>query len=464
MKFLISIFITIILVSSIFINSYGLSIKKINPLKLHIDSIIVDGHNDTMMTILDENTWLPLIDIGKDTKNQIDIPKLRKGNLQIPFFAAYTSAYYGNPSKAISRTLALLNALYWTMENNMDTFMITSTFEDIESAFLEKKIAAVPTMEGAYSLVKENAIPLLHQYYDLGIKAIGFTWNYSNELGEGAYKAYADKDGTPSTGGLTELGIEIVMEMNKLGMIVDVSHLAENTFWDVINTSKAPVIASHSGVYAIKSHQRNLNDKQLKALADNGGVIGIVLYPEFLTDKEETYIKDFVDHIDYAVKIMGVDHVGIGSDFDGATMPKDLKDSSEIYKITEELVVRGYNEADIQKILGRNFLRVIKEVERYKEIEEKSQDMIINPLFKMGEVMDSKTPLLEAKIQGQNIDINSFKIIINGIQQDVNYDEKEGILSYKFSSPLKEKFYAITFEGRDIKGHIARQTRIIYNK
>lgn len=464
METIISIFILIILLLNFSFKSFATTERHINPLKLHIDSIVVDGHNDTMMKTIDETTWLPKTDIREETGNQIDIPKLRAGNLKVPFFAAYTSPYQGNPNKSVSRTLALINALYWTEKNNSDIFKIAPTFEEIEKAVLSKKIAAVPTIEGAYSLVKDNATQLLHQYHDLGVKAIAFTWNYSNDLGEGSFRAYADKDGTPSSGGLTELGTQVVREMNKLGMIVDVSHMAESTFWDVINTTKAPIIASHSGVYAIKAHQRNLNDEQLKALAKNGGVIGIVLFPEFLTDKEETYIKDYVDHIDYVVRLIGIDHVGIGSDFDGATMPKDLKDSSEIYKITEELVKRGYKEGDIQKILGKNFLRVIKDVERLAENHNKADEIKIKPSLEMGEIIEDKTPLLKAEIEGKELDAKGFRIIVNGIPYKPIFDKETNTLSYKISNPLTEKFYVVTFEARNTRGEIQRETRIFYVK
>lgn len=463
MDTIISIFTIIFLLFNFYFNSFAMADKKINPLKLHIDSIIVDGHNDTMMKVIDEITWLPNIDIREETQNQIDIPKLRAGNLKVPFFSAYTSAYYCNPNKSASRTLALLNALYWTEKNNADIFEISSTYDEIEKAILAKKIVAVPTMEGAYSLVKDNAMELLEQYYDLGVKVIGFTWNYSNDLGEGAYRAYADRVGTHSSGGLTELGAEVVKRMNDLGMVVDVSHMAESTFWDVINTTKAPMIASHSGIYAMKAHQRNLNDEQLKALAENGGVVGIIFYPEFLTDKKETFIKDVVDHIDYAVRLIGVDHVGLGSDFDGATMPKDLKDSSKIYKITEELVRRGYKKEEIQKILGKNFLRVIKECDKLAEVQNKAGNIRIKPFLEMGESIGDKTPLLGAKIEGNEIDVSEFRIIINGIVHNPTFDKGTNILSYKIKNPLIEKFYVVTFEAKNTDGEIQRESRIFYN-
>ena len=440
-------------------------VKEMNSLKLHIDSVVVDTHNDTMMRIIDDATWLPKIDIRNDTENQIDIPKMRAGNLKVAFFAAYSSAYYGNPQKSISRTLALINALYWTEKNNSDIFNITSTFGEIERAVLDWKIAAVPSIEGAYSLDKNNAIELLRQYYDLGIKAIGFTWNYSNALGEGAYKSFADATGTRSPEGLTKLGVEVVKEMNKLGMIIDVSHLSEDSFWDVIEATKSPIIASHSGVYNIKNHVRNLNDNQLKALGENGGVIGVVLFPDFLGDPDNVYIKDYVDHIDYIVKLIGIDHVGIGSDFDGASMPKDMKDSSELYKITEELVKRGYKKEDIKKILGKNTLRVIKEVEKLAEDINVAKGIKITPTYEMGQITSESRPMLTAKVEfvhGPDLDEDNFRVILDGIEYKPKYNKKTSLISFQVSKELIEKFHVVTFEAANKAGQVQRETRIFY--
>lgn len=444
------------------INPIATKLRETNALKLHIDSIVVDTHNDNMMKIVDEYTWLPVTDIRTKTDLQIDIPKMRAGNLNVGFFAAYTSAYFGNPNKALSRTLALLNALYWTEKNNSDVFTITKTYSELERAVLARKIAAVPSIEGAYAISKNNGIELLRQLNDLGVKAIGFTWNYSNELGEGAYGAYADAKGTPSSGGLTDLGVEIVKEMNRLGMIVDISHLNTTTFWDVINTTKAPIIASHSGVYSLKPHQRNLNDDQLKAIAENGGVVGMVLYRGFIKDMNNTYIKDFVDHIDYVVNLIGIDHVGLGSDFDGGEIPLDMKDVSELYKITEELVKRGYSAEDIQKILGKNTLRVIKEVEKLAENQNIAEDIKITPTIKMGEGISIRKLLLSAHIEGENIDKNKFRIILDGIVYEPIYDEKTSTLSYQVDRELFEKFHVVTFEVQDNNGGIKRETIIFY--
>ncbi|WP_255454335.1 dipeptidase [Oceanobacillus sp. AG] len=225
------------------------------------DPTIVDSHNDTMMQIIDDETWLPIINIGEDTPLELDIPKAKEGGLDVAFFAAFTSGYYDNNPRAISRTLALINALYWTSDQNPETLEIARDTETMTRIIEEGKLAAIPTIEGAYSLEEHNAIELVRQYHDLGVKVIGFNWNYSNALGEGADRIYGDPAITASEGGLTELGAEVVKEMNRLGMAVDVSHMARTTFSDTIEASVAPIIASHSGVFALKEHQRNLTDE-----------------------------------------------------------------------------------------------------------------------------------------------------------------------------------------------------------
>lgn len=446
-------------------SSYGIERtgKDTNP---NDKLIIVDGHNDTMMKIIDEKTWLPKIDIGNDTNLHIDIPKLKKGGLNVPFFAAYTHGYYNNTPRSLSRTLALINALHWIEKQNRDDFKIVTSVKDINNAIKEGKIAAVPTIEGAYSIDEDNYKGLLKQYHDLGIRVLGFTWNYANNLGEGASGIYGDPLNTISPKGITKLGKKVVRKMNKLGMIIDVSHISEQTFWDIIKISKDPIIASHSGVYNLKQHQRNLKDDQIKALANNGGVIGVVLYPEFLSDSKEVYIKDYVEHIDYIVNLVGIDYVGIGSDFDGASMPIDLRDSSEIYKIVDELRRRKYSDDDIEKILGKNMIRILEKVTN-KVIEdyEINKDIYIIPKYKIGERVLSPTPTLEAKIEsnyGYDIDDLRYNIILDGITHKANYNKETSTLYFQIKEPLNEKFHVVTFEAVDKRGRYQRQTRIFY--
>lgn len=416
---------------------------------IHYYYLVVDGHNDTMEKIIDKDTWQPVIDIGKPTEFHIDIPKLLEGGINAAFFASYTSGYNGNNTKSLSRNLALINALYYTANNNPETFQITTTVDDIYKAAKDNKIAAVPTIEGAYAIDEMNYLGLLRQFYDLGIRVIAPTWNYSNAIGEGCNRTYGDIEKTPSSGGLTKLGESVIEEMNNLGILVDVSHLSEETFWDIIDITKSPVIASHSGVYNLRNHQRNLKDEQLKAIKKNGGVVAVVLYTNFLSDKDEVYIKDFVDHIDYIVNLIGIDHVGLGSDFDGAKMPVDLKDASQMYKITDELIDRGYNNEDIEKILGKNILRVLDKAQKNGNY---------NPKI-IGASISYSDKMLIINYDDEDIDIYNPKIIVDGIEIEIKasiINTKISTIYCKIKKTLNEKFHVITFETNN-----GRYTQII---
>ncbi|MFA1820345.1 dipeptidase [Virgibacillus oceani] len=427
--------------------------------------MVVDSHIDTLMKVVEDETGLPAVDIGEETDFEIDIPKLQEAGLHVPFMAAFTAGHYDDHAKNISDTLAPIHALYWTEKNNSESFTIASTLDEIRQAVKDEKIAAVPAIEGAYSLAGEHALELLHQYYDLGITTIGFTWNYSNALGEGADRVYNDRNNTPSDGGLTELGETIVKEMNRLGMLVDVSHMDEGTFWDVLDVTEEPIIATHSGVDALHSHPRNLTDDQLRALAENGGVIGIVFYPQFLTETGEATVGDIVDHIDHAVEIMGVDHVAIGSDFDGATLPADMQDSTDISMITEELEIRGYSSFDIMKIMGGNTLRVLQEVQEAAdpEVKNEAKEIAIYPDVETGDVVESRTPVFRAEIDSEgHIDENSLRIIIDGQVHEPEYDESSSTVSFQPDEALEEKFHVVTFEVTSEGGEVKRESRIFY--
>lgn len=424
--------------------------------------IIVDCHNDTMLKMIDKDTFLPMWDLGKNLDNHIDIRKLKKGGLNVPFFAAYTPGYFNNHKKDISRTLSMINALYHTEKMNCNDLKIAYSLEGILKTIKEGKIAAVSTIEGGYSLVKENAIELLNQYYDLGVRAMSLTWNYSNELGEGVYRKYDDLDRSPSSGGLTSLGKEVIKKMNNLGMIIDVSHLDEGTFWDVIDTSTSPITASHSGAYNLKKHGRNLKDEQLLALKEKSGVIGVVLYPGFISDKEDVYVKDYVDHIDYIVDLIGIDYVAIGSDFDGASMIKDLKDASQIGKIINELEKRGYSYKEIEKIKYKNIFRVMDKVEKLREKRIESIIEICSNI-NFGEQINSLEFKANLKMTNiKDIDLENSKIIIDGIDYKIKLDKENKYIYFNLEKDLKETFHVITFKLVDKDGLIKKDTSIFY--
>lgn len=430
---------------------------------------VIDTHSDTLLNIIDSETWLPTVDIGKATSFQIDIPKLRQGGVDVQYFAAFTSGYYvdNKPDylKANSRLLALMNALYWTLSKNPEHIGLARTVEDIESLIGQHRISAVLSIEGAYSLEPENGLELLEQYYDLGVRSIALTWNYSNALGEGAGRSYMD--GTQSDGGLTEFGKQVVKRMNDLGIIIDVSHLSEQTFWDVLNASDLPVIASHSAAYGLRNHVRNLKDEQMIALAKAGGVIHAVFYPGFLAyDADTVTVKTLVDHIDYMVNLVGVEHVGLGSDFDGASMPHDLRNASMLPNIERELSARGYSKAEVEMIFGKNTMRVMGKVWKGGLAKgDSGNGIIIKPNVHMGEAYTTEKQVLSAKIEpipGICPGISSLRAILDGRVFSPEYDDHTGIVSLKLKEPLSEKFHVVTFEATCSDGTTTRATRIFF--
>lgn len=424
--------------------------------QIHFNSIVLDSHNDTMLSVIDHDTGLPKIDIGKDTNLQLDLQKAKKGGLDIGYFAAFSSRKESY-EKANSSILALINALYWTRDHNKNRLEIGTTVEEIKEILSTGKIVAVPAIEGAYSLGEYNAIELLNQYYDLGVRVIAYVWNQENALGSGI-------EG-PDNMGLTQLGYQVTDEMNRLGMIIDVSHMNERTFWDVVKYSKAPIIASHSCSSKLCPHVRNLTDEQIIALAENNGLVNINYWWELLgRPKEEVNVKNLVDHIDYIVKLVGIDYVGLGSDFDGASMPVDIQTARDIPKITLELLKRNYTEEDIRKILGLNNLRVMAEVQKAAKVRRENNIEII-PNIKLGSIICSKEKLLKAKIlvkddKEKNLD---FRIIIDGVKYKSKYVKEENNLCLDDDINLENNaFHVVTFEVKDQENNISRNTCIFY--
>lgn len=366
--------------------------------KIHREAFVIDGHNDAVRRIINGE------DLGKRTvKGQMDLDRLKDGGIDAAFFSVWIPpnkklpSYFKQADKYIEALISL------TKKYN-EKVQLAVNSQDVEKINSNGKIAMLLSMEGAHPL--EDKIENLEYFYRRGVRSIMPTWNNSTSWATSA----TDESRTSSKlkhCGLTALGKKFIRKMDELGIIIDVSHSGEKTFWDIINTSKHPIIASHSCVWNICEHSRNLKDDQIKAIAKSGGVVGVNFAPWFLEttfkDKEKKLkekfkhkidslknswngdsfsreiatgemlsdeyqkilpsISDIVDHIDYIVKLGGVDHVGLGSDFDGISVPpKGIKDISYYPLITKELVKRGYSEMDIKKILGGNLLRVIKKV------------------------------------------------------------------------------------------------------
>jgi membrane dipeptidase len=255
----------------------------------------------------------------------------------------------------------MLDAFHSELAKNPDTITLTTNYEEIMGAVKEGKIAAIISVEGGEAL--EGDLSALRMIQKLGVRSLTLTHFPRNELGDGS--------GDDSGSHLTEFGRNVIEEMNNLGMLVDISHLNETGFWDVIELSKDPIVATHSNCKALCNHHRNLTDDQIKALAEKGGVLNLSFCKNFIMDAvnprnsgapRNVGVEDWLDHLDHAVELVGTDHVGIGSDFDGGCGIPGLDDITEIPNISRGMVARGYSNNDIEKILGTNNLRVFKKV------------------------------------------------------------------------------------------------------
>ena len=373
--------------------------------EIQASAIVIDTHADTPQRFLDEN-----YDIGStDPKDpgHISLDKAKTGGLGAEFFSIWVEPE-ANTGHFAHRTLDLIDSVYEQAARHPDRMMMAFSVDDIEHAHREHKLAALLGIEGGHSI--ENDIRLLRDYYRLGVRYMTLSWSNTNE--------FADSSGDINNpkvlhhNGLSEGGRQIVLEMNRLGMLVDISHVADKTFSDAIAITKAPVIASHSSARALTNHPRNMTDDMLRAVAKNGGVVQANFYSGFIDEnyrkaaeaqakdrdvavkanadqlraagKSVTYLDDdrierewfakiprpplssLIDHIDHIAKVAGIDHVGLGSDFDGVSGPtsEGIDSAADLPRITQALLDRGYSAEDIRKILGGNLLRVFREAER----------------------------------------------------------------------------------------------------
>jgi membrane dipeptidase len=372
---------------------------------IHNSAIVVDTHADTPQRFLFEN-----FDIGNaDPKDigHISLDKARAGNLGAEFFSIWADPETTKGHFAKS-TFDMIDSVYEQAARHPDRMMMAFSVADIERAHKEKKLAALMGIEGGHSI--ENDIHLLRDFYRLGVRYMTLSWSNTNEWADSS--GDIDDPKIQHHDGLTDFGRQVVLEMNRLGMMVDISHVADKTFFDAIAASRAPVIASHSSARALTNHPRNMTDDMLRAVAKNGGVVQANFYSAFIDEayrkagaaqqkdadaaveahiaelqaagKPVTYLdkdqierewaaklprpplKSLIDHIDHIAKVAGVDHVGLGSDFDGVSgaMPEGIDSAADLPKITQALLDRGYSANDIRKILGGNLLRVFAEVER----------------------------------------------------------------------------------------------------
>ena len=319
--------------------------------RLHQESIIFDGHCDTLLEILSGKCKFD----ERCTEGHIDLPRLREGGVTAQVFAIYLEDQY-LPAGAVKQTLRLLDVLYEQLTAHPDAFTLATKATDIEAAKRAGKVAAVVGLEGAEAL--EGDLGTLRMFYRLGVRLLTVTWSRRNQAADGVSEARTG-------GGLTNFGLQMVEECNKLGILLDISHLAPAGVRDVLEASSQPVIASHSNAHALCAHARNLSDEQLLAVAQKGGVVCVVFVPSFITtDRKEASLEKLLDHIDHIVRVAGIEHVGLGSDFDGFSPPPPvgLEDVTCLPGITAGLVQRGYSEADVRKVLGENLMRVFRQV------------------------------------------------------------------------------------------------------
>ncbi|MDP4093677.1 MAG: dipeptidase [Bacillota bacterium] len=310
--------------------------------------IFVDAHCDTVLKLLEEENSNLL-----NNNFHFDILRAKSNGNYLQFLASFIEPSYGQ-AYSLRRALQLIDRLYKEAEIHKDHMMLCCNYNDINKAFSVNKLAGLISIEGGEAL--QGEISVLRCLYKIGVRSICLTWNHRNEIADGV------SDGSTG-GGLSPFGREVVREMNSLGMLIDVSHLSEKGFWDVVENSEKPIIASHSNAKAICDNRRNLTDDQILAISKIGGTIGINLYPEFLNNTQDASLKDIILHIEHIASIAGNDILGLGADFDGIECtPRDITGVQDIGKIIEELYRLNYSEEFIEKFAGQNFLRVIKEV------------------------------------------------------------------------------------------------------
>lgn len=333
--------------------------------EIHFSGMLFDGHNDLPWTMRARaNSSFKKVDIAKPTKFHTDIPRLKKGGLKAQFWSVYVPASTDVTGDALVKTLEQIRLVHNMVEVYPDVFKITKTAADIEKAVKDGKIASMMGVEGGHSI--ENNLAMIKILYDLDVRYMTLT--HSKTL------SWADSaTDEAKNNGLTEFGVEVVKEMNRVGMLVDISHVSEKTMLDALKATEAPVIFSHSSAKAICDHPRNVSDKVLKLLPKNGGVVMVNFMSGYVAPTAQLKknprargtVVDVVDHIEHIIKVAGIDHVGIGSDYDGvSSLPVGLEDVSTYPMITEILLRRGYDKNQIHKILGGNVLRVMKKAEK----------------------------------------------------------------------------------------------------
>lgn len=309
---------------------------------------IMDTHCDSLLCFAARKRCLN----ERSEDGQIDLPRLREGGVNAQVFAAFIESKF-KPYRAVERAFELLAWMHWQLAQARDEMVLATTAEEIRAANGQKKIAALLSVEGGEAIGGD--LENLARIEALGVSSLTLTWNHTNLLGAGCWEEDKNK-------GLTSFGRDVVREMNRLKMIVDLAHAAEKTFYDVLECSEAPVFVSHANCRKICEHRRNLTDSQIKALAQTGGTVGITFEPSFVDEKRPN-LDALADHIDHLVEVGGIEVVGIGSDFDGSdSFLLGLEDAGKLPVLVEVLKKRGYSERELQKIMGENHLALWERV------------------------------------------------------------------------------------------------------
>ncbi len=366
---------------------------------LHFDSIVIDGHSDTTPKF-EDSSW-SFGDRHSVADGSMDLPRIREGGLDVQFWSIYMGKR-DTPGEALREALERIDAVHEMAARHPSDVVVAGSVREIRDAVARGKFVSLMGIEGGHII--EESLPALRDFYRLGVRYMTLTHSFNT--------SWADSSGTSETPeplhhGLTAFGEQVVAEMNRLGMLVDVSHVSDETFFDTLKVTRSPVIASHSSARALADHTRNMSDEMLRALAKNGGVIMINFYPVYIDEKagEEArayfkthgpqlkeiatsasadaglrrslmsqHFKEFpvpqtsmdtlLDHFAHAIEVAGPDHVGIGADWDGVpSMPTGMEEINDLPSLTEGLLARGYSAGTIRKVLGENLLRVLEEAE-----------------------------------------------------------------------------------------------------
>jgi membrane dipeptidase len=335
--------------------------------RIHKQALVVDTHIDTTMMLGKEGWDFMARHKPEPGENHVDLPRIKDGGLDAAFFSIYMPGTVTGP-EAVKQSLILIDHVRRLAEDHPNEIVLATTAAEVRAAHKAGKFAALMGMEGGHMI--DDSLAVLRDYQRLGVRYLTLSHSVNTN--------WADSSGDkPAHNGLTAFGKDVVRELNRLGVMVDISHVADKTFWDALETSKAPLVASHSSMRALSGHPRNMTDDMIRALGAKGGVVMINYSVGFLSNERyQAGLKNpppaelprvswekIIDHIDHAVKLAGPTHVGLGSDFDGTTVPDGMEDVSKLPRITAALLAKGYSEQDVKNILGENILRLLERVD-----------------------------------------------------------------------------------------------------